>query len=189
MAITIVTGNSHKCEQITYALEQYGIVASCASVEIDEIQTLDNERLISQKVRDAFEQLQRPVLVDDGGFFIHRYSNFPGVFSKFIYKALDFDGLMRLVEEGEPCSFRAFIAYYDAQLHAEHADPVIFSGEYAGVVTKQFEREQNSEMPYALFFVPNGFSAPLAQLTPEQREGDHRHQAVSAFAKWYSENR
>lgn len=189
MAITIVTGNSHKCEQITHALNQHNIEAVCSNIDLQEIQSLDNKEVVSKKVLDAYAQLQQPVLVDDGGFFIHAYNNFPGVYSKFMYQALGFDGLMKLVDEGEKATFRAYIAYYDEQLAEEGAEPIIYFGEKSGSITKEFMRDTETEMPYALFFIPEGAEKPLAELSAEERAGDHRQQAVVAFANWYKKNR
>jgi len=123
--------------------------------------------------------------VDDAGIYFEKYRSFPGAYSKFLYKAIGFDGIFRLVEAGDQARFVAYVGYMDESL----LEPVIFRGEYAGCIVEDFDQGRDYEMPYAPMFLPNGSDVRMSEMTPQERAGDHRHQAVNAFAEWYIVNR
>ena len=54
-------------------------------LDIPEIQTLNQKEVAIDKARKAYEILKQPLIVDDSGFFVNKYNNFPGVLTKFIY--------------------------------------------------------------------------------------------------------
>lgn len=182
--ITVVTGNSSKFRLISAVLAEKGIPTKQHAVPVDELQSLDPVEVITDKVQKAFAAVGGPVLVDDSGIYFLQYTHFPGIFSKYVYQAIGFDGLFRLVASGDRAEFRCFVAYRDADMTLPH----IFTGTYAGTITNQFSRdEDHSEMPYAAMFQPDGSEKPLAYMTREERKNDHRNQALNQFAVWYRE--
>jgi inosine triphosphate pyrophosphatase len=61
-SITFITGNPKKAEY----LEQYlGFSVEHKKIELDEIQSLDLHVIVEHKIRQAFERVQSPVLVED----------------------------------------------------------------------------------------------------------------------------
>lgn len=179
--LTIVTGNTTKYTEMATALGHFGIQTDRLNLDIDEVKDLDAEHVIRKKAVDAFEHAQRPILVDDSGIYFDGYKNFPGTYSKFAHSALGYEGLFKLVAEGHKAVFKTFVGYMDGH----QKEPTIFSGQYSGTITSQFNWKTESEMPYAVMFVPDGSGIQMASMTPEQRSGDHRHQALRAFADWY----
>lgn len=182
--ITIVTGNNKKFAEMEEALAHHNIAVTRADIDIDEIQETDQERIVRDKVQQAFARVQGPVLVDDSGIYFDRYPNFPGMNAKFIYKALGFAGLARLIDEGDTGRFKTSVAYMDETLE----QPQIFWGTYPGALKPPPESSSlNEEMPYALFFQPDGESVVMSEMTPAQRANDHRHQALNNFVMWYTQ--
>jgi inosine/xanthosine triphosphate pyrophosphatase family protein len=62
MNVTFVTGNANKAK---YFSELIGMPISYHSVDIHEIQSLDLKEIARHKARLAYEQLKKPVLVED----------------------------------------------------------------------------------------------------------------------------
>lgn len=183
MMLKIVTGNTTKFEQMQEALSHHGIEVQRAAIDIDEIQENDQERIVRDKCQKAAVEIGGPVLVDDTGFYFERYPSFPGMSAKFIYKALGFPGLAKLVEPGDKAAFKCSVAYQAGPDQETH----IFWGEYAGTLTTPPQSDSlDEDMPYALFFQPAGESRVMAEMSAAERSNDHRHQALDAFAQWYT---
>ncbi|MFH1426618.1 MAG: non-canonical purine NTP pyrophosphatase [Candidatus Kerfeldbacteria bacterium] len=182
-AVTVVTTNTSKFNQITEALSHYDIRTQLLDVDITEIKSLDVTAVVRDKAVKAYEQAGEPVLVDDSGIYFDAYKDFPGTYSKFLYKTIGFDGILKLVQPGDSAVFISYAAYMDNTLD----EPMLFKGEYSGTITEQFDQSKDYEMPYAPMFIPLGESKDMASMTPEERGNDHRHQAIDAFAKWFNE--
>lgn len=185
MKPSIVTGNTKKFAELSQALKQYNIDTVHVSADIDELQSNDARIIIADKVRKAHEQIGGPVLVDDSGIYFEQYGNFPGPLSKYVFLGIGYEGLFRLVKPGDRAWFHCFIAYMDDDLE----EPMIFDAKYGGVITNDFERDETNEMPFAPMFIPDGENKPMAEMTSEEREHDHRHKAIHAFVDWYTKNR
>ncbi|MFC1598208.1 non-canonical purine NTP pyrophosphatase [Patescibacteria group bacterium] len=179
--ITIVTSNTSKFKEMSEALSHHGIEAQRVDFDIDEIKEIDIERVVKDKVMKAFEKVAGPVVVDDSGIFFDKYNQFPGTYSKYLYKTIGFDGIFKLVEPGDTAVFRTYVAYMDE----ERAEPEIFQGEYPGKIDDQFDQSKDYEMPYAPMFIPEGEDKDMASMTPAERANDHRHQALNKFAEWF----
>lgn len=80
MKLTFVTGNPHKAEMAGKLL---GYAIKYKKVHLDEIQTTDLVELVEHKVRQAYGQIQSPVIVDDFGFGFTALNGLPGPFTKF----------------------------------------------------------------------------------------------------------
>jgi XTP/dITP diphosphohydrolase len=179
--ITIVTGNTKKFTEMSRALADLGIETERLDGDMEEIQNLDGAQVVRDKALKAFALAERPVLVDDSGIYFEKYNNFPGTFSKYLFKAIGYDGILQLVQEGDRATFVCYVAYMDGTL----PEPMIMRGEYPGTITKDFPRDLDTEMPYALMYIPHNSVVRMAAMTPEERSLDHRHQALNQFAQWY----
>lgn len=187
-SIAVVTGNPKKYKQIAQGLQLLGIQTSHVDVDLEEMQTLDSEAIIRQKALSAYAQIQRPLVVEDGGIYFEAYDRFPGVYSKFIFGSLGFTGIEKLYAEGDAAVFRSTIAYMDQSL-AQSGMPQLFTGEYAGTLTHNFENRSEIIMPYAELFVPHNSTVPMSQMDVEKRSLDHRQQSVRQCGQWLVNNR
>lgn len=184
--ITIVTGNTTKFHEMQEALLRHDIHVQRQSFDIPEEQTLDAESVVREKALAAYSEVQAPILVDDSGFYMEKYNEFPGVFSKYVYKSIGFDGLFKLADIGDRAEFRTYIAYMDAQCPT----PQIFTGHYTGSIVDGFDMTIDYEMPFAPMFQPDDSDGKrMSEMTPEERSYDHRHSALQLFAQWYNVNR
>ena len=95
---TLVTGNKRKIEEATAAFNLRGIEFDIAQLDIDEIQHHDPEKITEAKVKEAYRQLQKPVIVNDSHWAIPALGGFPGGYMKDViewFTSEDFLALMR----------------------------------------------------------------------------------------------
>ena len=171
--ISIVTGNHKKFTEIETALQSFQIDVQQASVDLPELQTTDHVAVVTAKTLAAFQLMKSPVLVDDSGFYIEKYQQFPGVYSKDIYKMIGYAGLFALTAEGDRAAFHCYVGYMDNTLK----EPMIFHATNDGSITHQFDTgaaaTEYAVMPYIPLF------------TPDIPGSHHRIKTLNAFAEWY----
>ncbi len=153
------------------------------TLEIAEIQTLDQRAVALDKARQAWECLQKPILVDDAGFYFEKYNHFPGVLSKFIYQALGLEGIFKLVQPGDKAYFQLVLVYYYGVDRYE-----LFEGRCEGEIVYPTVFDTASSLPYVFLFKPHGVSEALDQLKIKGQDElyNPRVIALKKFLQWYS---
>jgi non-canonical purine NTP pyrophosphatase (RdgB/HAM1 family) len=81
-----ITGNQNK---VNYLSELLGIHLENQKIDLDEIQSPDPAVVIEHKVRQAYQMINKPVLVEDTSLFINALDGLPGTFIKFFVDAED----------------------------------------------------------------------------------------------------
>lgn len=114
MKITFATGNQHKAAKTAQLL---GREIDHEKVNLDELQTVNLTELAEHKVRQAYDSLQRPVIVDDYGLGFDSLNGLPGPFIKFFIEADDgLEKLCRLmdgIDTNRRAHTKCVIAFYD----------------------------------------------------------------------------
>lgn len=75
-----ITGNENKARLLAKLL---GVELEYQTLDLDEIQSPNPEEVVEHKVRQAYELLQRPVLVEDTCMGLDALGGLPGTFIKF----------------------------------------------------------------------------------------------------------
>lgn len=190
--INFITSNKGKIAALERALkaENAGdveVVAQDLGVLEPQFDTVKEVSLY--KAQRAFEMLQKPVLVEDGGFCIAALNDFPGVYTKYAVKTIGADGIIKLLEgvEDRRARFVSYATYIDA----------------AGEV-RQFERKGgevdiccrkvNIDSPYAwselwkIIYVKK-YSKALCEMSKAEVDdymtGTSVEGSLQQFAKWY----
>lgn len=91
MKVVFVTGNQHKADKTAQLLDR---AIDHEKLDLDEIQTTNVAELAEHKVRQAYEILKKPVIIDDYGLGFDALDGMPGPFIKF-FVMID-DGLEKL---------------------------------------------------------------------------------------------
>lgn len=84
--ITFVTGNQHKADNMARFM---GFKIDHRKLDLDEIQSVNLEEIVEHKVRQAYELIGRPVIVDDISMGLDELDGLPGPFVKFFVQATD----------------------------------------------------------------------------------------------------
>jgi non-canonical purine NTP pyrophosphatase (RdgB/HAM1 family) len=186
--IYFVTGNNDKFEDVRHFFDQHcqDIAIKQCDIDLEEIQSLDLEAVAVDKARKAWQRLKHPVLIDDGGFFVEKYNNFPGVFSKFVFQGIGLDGFLKLVEHGDKAHFQLKLVYY----YGDNMYQVFDGVSHGTVFLHNTGTDVPSKLPYTKLFKPDGADASLETLRQkgEHHAYTHRGQALQAFVTWYAQH-
>ena len=61
-SITFITGNQKKAD---YLAKYLGFAIEHEKIDLDELQSLDLREIVEHKVKQAYEKIGKPVLVED----------------------------------------------------------------------------------------------------------------------------
>ncbi len=160
--IFYATGNSGKFADVSkYITENnINIIIKQFEADIPEIQSLDLKAVAIDKARQAFNILQKPVIVDDSGLFVLKYNNFPGVMSKYVFEGIGLSGLMKLFDAGDKAEFIVSLVFAYAPGKIE-----TFERKISGKIVAPTDKAKfNPKLPYISIFVPDGYDQTLAEL-------------------------
>lgn len=95
MSWVFVTGNANKHREAEAIL---GRPLERIAIDLPEIQAATTREVASIKARAAFEQLNRPVIVEDAGFELAALNGFPGPFIKYWEQLGGLESICRTVD-------------------------------------------------------------------------------------------
>jgi XTP/dITP diphosphohydrolase len=179
--LVLVTQNKHKLKELTPLFKKYSVEFDTTSLEKYEIRSESIEEIAREAAKVAFEILQKPVVVDDTGFFVDSLNNFPGSYAAIVLKSIGYEGILRLMVDNEnrKSEFKTVVGYCDGQ-HLES-----FVGTTSGAVAR--EPAGKDGFGYDPIFVPEGFTKTYAELTLDEKVSiSHRTKAFEEFLRWYS---
>lgn len=148
-------------------------------IDVVEIQTEVLRDVAEDKVKKAFYQIQKPVIVEDDGLFIKSLKGFPGVYSSFVFKTLGNDGILDVLKKKEDrnSTFLSIISYYDGNILNS------FSGEIRGHITKDLT---SGGWGFDPIFIPNNSNKTFGEMDIISKNNiSHRRTAFLKFYEWY----
>jgi len=176
------TSNQGKFEEVRAFLEKHAptITLKQYTHELVEIQTLDQKAIACDKARQAWNALQKPVIVDDAGIYFEKYNQFPGTLSRYVYEGIGFEGFFKLVEPGDNASFLLTLVYC-AGLNEIH---IFEAANYGRIVRPRGDGPKS--LPFLMIFAPYDSEQSFAELrnTPQWPQYNCRLQAVQKFIDW-----
>lgn len=174
--LVFVTGNQQKVIETQAILN---VPLEIANIDLDEIQETDLNKVAVHKLKQAFDLVKKPVIIDDVGLYINVWNNFPGPLVKWILKS---DGgsanlLLRMLEgESDRSAYaKLIIGYHDGQ--NEH----YFEGKVNGTIAGSIRG--NNGFGWDPVFIPNGSSKTYAEMDPnEKAKVSHRGKALKKLS-------
>ena len=153
-------------------------------IRLYEPMEMDGERILIDKAKYAFNKIKRPLIVDDAGIYFEAYPNFPVVFTKFIIKLLDFDGIFKLLnDKNRRAYFKCTIAFIDTNSNK----PKLFEGICKGKIAEKISGTFNPNFEFSSIFIPEGENRTFSEMSIEKRKkSSHRARALGKFLKWYA---
>lgn len=167
MKPVFITGNANKAKHMSNLL---GLDIEHMPLDLVEIQSKQSEDIIEHKVREAYEQVKRPVFVDDYSLWFDDFDGLPGPFIKYFIEAEGgLEKLCRMADglTSRRATARAYFGYYDGNemtiLHgeargeiAEHprgnaqyafgSDPIFCVNGYGGRSRAELTRKEYDEV-------------------------------------------
>lgn len=161
MAITFITGNPSKAEQLGRHLD-YPV--GHRKLDLPEIQSLDLREIIKHKVKEAYRQVQAPVLVEDTSLTFNVLGRLPGPLIKWFLVELDNDGLCKLLDGYDN---RAAIAEVCFGLY-DGSELKIFEGQAKGIIAKTPKGERG--FGWDPIFIPDGRAKTWGEMDHEEQK-------------------
>ncbi|MBI4010612.1 MAG: RdgB/HAM1 family non-canonical purine NTP pyrophosphatase [Candidatus Aenigmarchaeota archaeon] len=180
-SILLVTSNLGKVEEISKHLGKFGIKVAGKKMEMPEIGE-DQETIAKGKAEFAVQKLILPVIVEDTGLYFDAYKDFPGIRSKFVFQAIGYEGILKLLEnKSRKAYFKTVMVYCDP-----NEEPKIFVGINPGRIAEAVRGVSHPRLPYDSVFVPDGDDRTFAEMTKEEKaKYSARAKAAEEFARWF----
>ncbi|MGY5865718.1 MAG: XTP/dITP diphosphatase [Candidatus Thorarchaeota archaeon] len=176
-----MTQNKHKLAELTPLFKKYGVEFDTTSHEKHEIRSESVEEIALTAARHAYDIIERPVLVDDTGFFVKALNDFPGSYPAYVLNTIGCSGILQLMVEIEDrlARFVTAVGYCDGEITKS------FLGTMLGRITHKIRGEDG--FGYDPIFIPSGFDKTYAELSFEEKISiSHRTQAFEKFLKWFT---
>jgi non-canonical purine NTP pyrophosphatase (RdgB/HAM1 family) len=174
--LTFITGNQNKAD---FLARHLGVPVAHHKLDLDEIQSLDPRTVVEHKARQAYDLLQKPVLVEDAGLIFTSMGRLPGTFVKWFIEEIGYDGLLRLANNLPEQTAIGHVCYglYDG------TDIHFFEGEMYGHIAKEARGEGG--FGFDPIFINDGFDKTRAEMTEEEYDrSSHRMPAIEVLQKF-----
>ncbi len=179
MKLAFVTSNKHKLEEAAKIMKLYGIELYMVPAAKSEVQASRLEDVALLAARYAYEELRKPLIVEDAGLFIDALKGFPGPYSSFVFKTVGVNGILKLMNgvDDRRARFKAAVAYIDGNCE------VVFTGEVEGTIT--LEPRGTKGFGFDPIFVPLGEKRTFAEMSVDEKNRySHRAKALRKLGSW-----
>lgn len=172
------TGNDHKYDEAKRVLGEYGITLERLDIDRVEIQADDPETIAKYSLQAL--DIDLPILIEDAGLYIDKYSGFPGPYSSYALRTLNNEGILKLMEGATDRGARyiSAVAYKDGDITKT------FKGEVKGNIST--EQIGTGGFGYDPIFTPvEGDGITFGEMTPEEKAKiSHRARAFRKLGEW-----
>jgi non-canonical purine NTP pyrophosphatase (RdgB/HAM1 family) len=165
-SVVLVTGNRGKLAE---AQRLCGVELQAANLDLPEIQSLDIGEVLRAKALEAFQLLQKPVVVDETGLELAALGGFPGCLVKWMLEAVGADGIARCAHAlaDSRATARCALLYFDGE------QQVLAEGTTAGTLVLPPRGEGG--FGWDSIFQPDGHDLTFAELSgPDKDKLSHR---------------
>jgi XTP/dITP diphosphohydrolase len=223
MKLGFVTSNDGKLLELQRRLIPLGYEVEQVRIEYPEIQadTIDEvskfglrwiiNEFKNHRLKNDSDLIKKDidlVMVEDSGLFVHGLNNFPGVYSKFVFRTIGYSGVLNLLSTGfdrsahfESCIGLAdlkqlIIPDIDLDNGAQDTAPIdnrpdailLFKGVVNGTIIT--EPRGDKGFGYDPIFQPQGAEKTFAEMIPEEKNNySHRGSAMNKLIEFLSVNK
>lgn len=157
--IYVITGNKDKFFEISSILAD---VVQC-SIDLVEIQSLDNHKIIKEKLKQARSFLpDDAILVEDTSLCFEALGGLPGPLIKMFRQALENDGLVKMLEnfENYKAEAKTLVGYYDGEGGYEY-----FEGSVRGTIVPP----RGDGFGWGPIFLPDGHTKTFGEMNINEK--------------------
>ncbi len=177
--VTFITGNQDKAD---YLAKYLGHPVEHIKLDLDEIQSLDLKEVVKHKVQQAYEHVQKPVLVEDVSLEFEALGGLPGPFIRFYVDVVPFDVICNMISgPNRRATARCVFGYFDGK------EMQLFEGSMKG----QIATEPRGENGYGWdkIFIPGGYNITRAEMDEEDNQKTYMTiKPFEAFKKFIESN-
>jgi inosine triphosphate pyrophosphatase len=155
--ITFITGNQKKAD---YLAKYLGLPIKHVKLDLDEIQSMDLKEIVEHKVRQAYNEVYMPVIVEDVALEFAALNGLPGPFIRFFVEEVPFETICSMIDgKTRKATARCVFGYYDGK------DLKLFEGKLDGEIPEKPAGEKG--FGWDKFFIPEGYKVTRAELNEE----------------------
>ena len=134
-------------------------------LDLPEVQAVDGEGVVTEKVRLAYARVKAPVMIEDTGLYIRAWNGLPGALVKWFLQRVGPEGICKMLEPyaDRSATAKTIVATYDG-----HGEPHIFVGKVAGQIAQL--PQGDSGFGWDAVFIPNGARQTFAEMGPEEKD-------------------
>ena len=172
------SSNEHKFQEAERILANLGMQINLFKTTLEEIQSNNLNDIAEKKAINAYDLIQKPVIIEDDGLFINTLNGFPGPYSSYVYDTIGNKGIMNLLENSEirDAKFVSIIAYCDNDYGVK-----LFESSIPGKISSIIEK---GGWGYDPIFIPDGESKTYANVSDKDKFS-HRAAALTKFSNWF----
>ncbi|MSU76034.1 non-canonical purine NTP pyrophosphatase [Patescibacteria group bacterium] len=153
--ITFITGNQKKAE---YLEQHLGYPVEHMKLDLDEIQSLDLKEVVEHKVRQAYGEIKKPVIVEDVALEFMAFGRLPGPFIKYFVDEMSFEDICGMLHGQDRAAVaRCVFGYYDGK------NVELFEGSLGGKIAEQ--PAGDGGFGWDKIFIPDGYDVTRAELS------------------------
>ncbi|MFP3144165.1 MAG: XTP/dITP diphosphatase [Caldisphaera sp.] len=179
LEICIVSENKDKINEIQEVLNHFKIkLINCNAKKI-EIQNDEISQIALYAALNAYNEVRKPLIVDDSALYIKSLLNFPGPYTSYVYKTIGIKGILKLMEgiKDRSATFKTSLVYVDKKGYK------IFEGIVKGIITE--EPRGNMGFGFDPIFKPDNANKTFAEMSiKEKNTYSHRAKAALNFGNW-----
>lgn len=158
--VTFITGNQSKAD---YLAKYLGVDVPHHKLDLDELQSLELSVIVEHKVKQAYEILKTPVIVEDVSLEFTALGRLPGPFIKWFLDDMDMSDICKLVDGKDRSAIgRCMFGYYDGERLE------LLEGSINGTIAKRPEGETG--FGWDPIFIPEGYDTTRALLSEADYE-------------------
>ena len=185
--IYLATTNPVKIKSAKHRFETFSFDIQPVDLELDERQTNDSEIIASQKVDDAYRQLQQPVMVIDATLYIEALNGFPGACTEYIFETIGVEGILQIMRKHKKrqAQLVRVLAFQDGTMQQAKIFTDVVKGK---ITTKARGNNYFYDWSDAIrIFIPDGWDKTPGEMSDdEQLEFRRQNRAYDAdFANWH----
>lgn len=186
MKFYFVSGNAGKYIEVKDILAKHNIEVEHIKISKPEIDADKIEDIAVNSAEELAKKLDKTIIVEDTGFFLNAFENFPGSHAKFVISQIGIYGIFKLLEgKSRDAYFKCCAAYCEPGQKAR-----VFTGIIDGQVSEDTAKlESHPQLPYDSIFIPEGCSKPWADIIEEKANDSHRLKAFNKLAEWLKANK
>ena len=155
--ITFITGNQNKANYLAKYLDH---PVDHIKLDLDEIQSLDLKEIVEHKVRQAYDKIKKPVIVEDVALEFAALGGLPGTFIKFFVEKVPFETICSMIDgKTRNATARCIFGYFDGK------NLELFEGNLDGEIAETPSGENG--YGWDKIFIPQGYSITRASLSEE----------------------
>ncbi len=179
--ILFITSNAGKVQEVQHILEPLGFQIEQKNFDLTEIQA-SQEKVVAQKALEARKFVSEALVVEDTGFYIDCFRDFPGIYARHVVKAIGLQGILKLVEGTDrKAHFLSIVAF----LPENSNEPLLFEGESHGKIAQTETNVIHKRLMYDSIFIPNGETKTYGELgLAAKAKYSHRTKAFQALASY-----